>query len=169
MPIRSQEGQASFENASQDRANPYKAPELQTEGRHVRVRFAGEDSDLKSQEAHRANFDMKHHPFKRAYPDRRYCHAFDVYSLGIALLEIGLWTPVESLYAEDMLGPNDPFDTRRKLIRIAQQALLDRCGGLYTKVTASCLSVDPEDSEKSLMEQRELCARTAADLAQCQV
>jgi hypothetical protein len=179
-----QEGQASLEQASQDRATPStsKAQQQKLQERHVRfVREDSVDSDSSSdlnaavpekrklsQQAHRVNLDMKHHPFKRAYPDRRYCHAFDVYSLGVALLEIGMWTSVEELYAENDDDLVDPFDTRRELIDIAQR-LLDRCGERYTKVTISCLSVDPEDSEESLAEQRELCARTAADLAQCQV
>lgn len=179
-----QEGQASLEQTSQDRATPStsKTQEQKIEERHVRfVREGSVDSDSGSdlnaavpqkrklsQQAHRVNLDMKHHPFKRAYPDRRYCHAFDVYSLGVALLEIGMWTSVEELFSENDDDTVDPFDTRRELIDIAQR-LLDRCGERYTKVTISCLSVDPEDSEESLMEQRELCARTAADLAQCQV
>lgn len=177
MSIQFQEGKASLEQASQDRATP------STSKAHVR--FDLEDNvdanpglapsgsvprnrDDVSQMPHRVNLDMKHHPFKRAYPNRRYCHAFDVYSLGVALLEIGMWMAVDELYSE---GDDrvDPFHTRRELIDIAQNPLLARCGELYTKVTISCLSVDPEDSEESLAEQRELCARTAADLAQCQV
>ncbi|KFZ02020.1 hypothetical protein V501_09687 [Pseudogymnoascus sp. VKM F-4519 (FW-2642)] len=182
--IQSQEGQASLEQSSQDREIPpasmTKEQQIEQQIEERRVRFAQEDSSDSSsydtnhpnprrhtQEAHRVNLDMKHHPSKRAFPERRYCHAFDVYSLGIALLEIGLWTPVEVLYS-DRRGDIDPFDTRRKLIGIALE-LLERCGERYTKVTISCLSVDPEDSEESLIEQRELCARTAADLAQCQV
>ncbi|OBT88267.1 hypothetical protein VE02_02787 [Pseudogymnoascus sp. 03VT05] len=122
----------------------------------------------KSPLQYRVNLDIKHRPYKRAYQDRRYCHAFDVYSLGVALFEIGMWRTVEELYSEYDINDDDPFEARRKLIRAAQR-MLPVCGERYTKVIVACLNVDPEDSEESLAEQRELCARTAADLAQCQV
>lgn len=83
------------------------------------------------------------------------------------MLEIGLWRPIEDLYEENG-EVKDPFKTRRGLISIAQN-LKNSCGEIHTKVTVSNLRVDPEDSEKSLIEQRELCARIAADLAQCHV
>ncbi|RKK85654.1 hypothetical protein BFJ71_g14052 [Fusarium oxysporum] len=114
--------------------------------------------------------DEKHHPSKRKEPKRLYCHAFDMYALGIALLEIGLWMPISHvlpsgrLYYED----EDPFETRRMLIRSASRNLPFLCGALYTRVTVMCLSVDPEDSGTGLEEQRALCTKVAIDLAQCQ-
>ncbi|KAJ9149225.1 hypothetical protein NKR23_g4296 [Pleurostoma richardsiae] len=121
-----------------------------------------------STEQDRVTLDIMHHPSKRARPNRRYRHAFDVYSLGIILLEIGLWKPVG-----DMIDSKEkekcPFETRRKLVGIAERQLPPRCGSIYARVTAACLNIDAEDSGADLQEQRELCARIAADLALCSV
>ncbi|KAK4151040.1 prion-inhibition and propagation-domain-containing protein [Chaetomidium leptoderma] len=125
----------------------------------------------------RITLDWNHHPFKLTFPDRRYCPAFDVYSLGITLLEIGLWMPIGAIWKKysDSKGHDDDdeevdyFENTRQLIRIARSRLPRACGDLYTRVTVSCLGVEPEDSEDGRAEQRELCARIVADLAQCQV
>ena len=39
--------------------------------------------------------DYYQHPAKHADPKRLYRHAYDVYSLGILLLEGGLWTKLK--------------------------------------------------------------------------
>jgi hypothetical protein len=118
-----------------------------------------------TRERHRVTLDRRHHPSKIADPDRRYCHAFDVYSLGIALVEIGLWCRIETLTRS--IREHDPFQFRRVMIRSLEDELRFGCGEVYTKVVLACLTVDPEHSEIGLAEQRELCARIAADLAQC--
>ncbi|KAL9086394.1 MAG: hypothetical protein Q9165_007180 [Trypethelium subeluteriae] len=61
-----------------------------------------------------------HHPDKRASPKRMYRHAYDVYSLGIVLLEIGCWSRLESLrefpddsaYDRQLRFPGDPYEFR---------------------------------------------------------
>lgn len=124
-----------------------------------------------STETHRISLDLTHHPSKLAKPDRRYCHAFDVYSLGIALLEIGAWKPIETILGrevEDIEPDEDPFRTRWQLIRVTERVLPHICGEIYSKVVTACLNIDPEESEIGLAEQRELCMRIATDLAQCQ-
>jgi hypothetical protein len=120
-----------------------------------------------TRERHRVTLDRRHHPSKLAYPDRRYCHAFDVYSLGIALVEIGLWCKIETLTRRINEYGHDPFQSRRVMIHTLEDELRFGCGEVYTKVALACLTVDPEHSEIGLAEQRELCARIAADLAQC--
>lgn len=125
----------------------------------------------RSIEPHRVALDRRHHPSKLAHPGRRYCHAFDVYSLGVALMEIGLWQNIDDI-AFEIFSPRgdfgmDPFERRRGIMDGAKDKLLFRCGEIYTRVVMACLTVDPEELDVGPAEQRELCARVAADLAQC--
>lgn len=125
----------------------------------------------KSREPHRVALDKRHHPSKLAHPGRRYCHAFDVYSLGVALLEIGLWEDIDDIVGQFLSSRDDsemdPFERRRVIIDSVKDKLLFRCGEIYTRVVMACLTVDPEELDVGPAEQRELCARVAVDLAQC--
>jgi hypothetical protein len=53
--------------------------------------------------------DLYHRPDKRANPRRQYRHAYDIYSLGLVLLEIGNWKPLSTLLAEDHYDDYDPL------------------------------------------------------------
>lgn len=44
-----------------------------------------------------AKLDRYQHPYLTRYPNAPFCRAFDLYSLGILLLEIGLWQQVSSM------------------------------------------------------------------------
>lgn len=46
---------------------------------------------------HGSELDFYHHPDKRYDTRVRWSRALDLYSLGVVLLEIGLWRPVEAL------------------------------------------------------------------------
>ncbi|KAK4222543.1 hypothetical protein QBC38DRAFT_427079 [Podospora fimiseda] len=122
-------------------------------------------------ERHRISLDIKHHPYKKLYPDRPYCHTFDVYSLGIVLLELGMWMSIDDMFRRlaDESPYEEPFTIRNRIVEIAKSSLPGLCGDTYTGVTVACLDVDAGDfeSEADLAEQRSLCARVAADLAQC--
>lgn len=83
----------------------------------------------------------------------------------MALIEIGLWRKFEDF--SHSTDDEDPFLTRRQLVEWARGRLLHACGKIYTEATVACLTIDPEDSEVTLAKQRELCARIAAELAQC--
>lgn len=110
--------------------------------------------------------DIRHHPAKMMNPTLPYCHAFDVYSLGILLLEIGLWKDLEKLTRNIDKGL-DPYEARRKLIEKYRTDLRMMCGEIYEKVTMDCLEVDPGDSRRDLQEQRQLCLQVTERLAQC--
>jgi hypothetical protein len=117
----------------------------------------------------RITLDLYQHPYKRVYPEHAYCYAFDVYWLGIALLEIGCWRSLRKIfgYVEQALRyDEDPFETRRALVDFAKRELPGMCGNTYTQVVVSCLSVEQEDSEE---ETRELCVRILDDLTQLRV
>lgn len=61
----------------------------------------------------------------------------DLYSLGVVLLEIGLWTP-----ARQLLQPSRPWkpgDIRNEFVRKARNKLRLRMGESYTEAVVSCL------------------------------
>lgn len=88
----------------------------------------------------------------------RYHAAFDVYSLGCVLLEIGLWQPLESLgwrAHQEKKGADKREEWRDKLVRRAQRQLGFLCGAAYRDVVVKCLSTtvgldgfDADESER---------------------
>jgi Prion-inhibition and propagation len=137
--------------------------------------------------------DYYQHPAKAALPARLYRHAYDVYSLGVLLLEIGLWSPIEAFRrkkgyhnksssttsssldseaSDNPRGtstvPKDHYEKRRQLRRQLVPELRFLCGDRYADIVLECLMVDTMDDEVSKASQRELFARIAVNLENCQ-
>jgi hypothetical protein len=114
--------------------------------------------------------DYYQHPAKHADPRRLYRHAYDVYSLGILLLEVGLWEKLKN-YESSRMGHNDEedhYERRRWICREYLDRLRWACGDTYADVVLSCLMIDSSDDEVAKASERELCARIVADLEGCQ-
>jgi hypothetical protein len=119
--------------------------------------------------------DYYQHPAKHADPKRMYRHAYDVYSLGILLLEVGLWEKLKN-YEDSRSGYNrnpdydeeDHYERRRWICREYLDRLRWACGDTYADVVLSCLMIDSSDDEVAKASERELCARIVADLEGCQ-
>jgi serine/threonine protein kinase len=76
-------------------------------------------------------------PSDRVESDARFQKRYDYYSLGIILLEIGSWEPIDS-YSDR--HPTDPPPTfREKLIHKYAPRLEIYMGRLYTEATMACL------------------------------
>ncbi|KAF5253656.1 hypothetical protein FANTH_1346 [Fusarium anthophilum] len=125
--------------------------------------------------------DYYQHPAKHADPKRLYRHAYDVYSLGILLIEVGLWKNLENdddsdLDSDSDSGYNkspyrdeeDHYERRRKICRKYLDRLRWECGDTYADVVLSCLMIDSSDDEVAKASERELCGRIVADLENCQ-
>jgi hypothetical protein len=111
--------------------------------------------------------DYYQHPAKHADPRRLYRHAYDVYSLGILLLEIGLWRELN--VDEDSADEDgeDHYERRRWICREYLDNLRWACGDTYADVVLSCLMIDCSDDEAAMSSERELCAKIVADLEGC--
>ena len=123
-----------------------------------------------SRETERTNIsgfilDYYQHPAKHADPQRLYRHAYDVYSLGILLVEIGLWGNLQSYDdVPDNENNEDHYERRRRICREHLPNLRWLCGDTYVDVALKCLMVDCSDDEAGMVSERELCANIVADL-----
>jgi hypothetical protein len=102
--------------------------------------------------------DIYCHPTRQGLqPEEYYIMQHDIYSLGVCLLEIGLWnsfviwnqgadkpTPNSELHIEDTLQMKDQrkrgFEIKHILIDRAQRHLPSRMGKRYTEIVISCLT-----------------------------
>ncbi|KAF5541982.1 hypothetical protein FMEXI_7681 [Fusarium mexicanum] len=118
---------------------------------------------------------------KHADPKRLYRHAYDVYSLGILLIEVGLWKNLDNGDDSDSDSDSDSgyikspyrneedhYERRRKICRKYLDRLRWECGDTYADVVLSCLMIDSSDDEVAKASERELCGRIVADLENCQ-
>ncbi|KAK4164663.1 prion-inhibition and propagation-domain-containing protein [Cladorrhinum sp. PSN259] len=177
---RSKQPEIRFEILSNN-PNFWNAPELlEEDAKPKRRRGASQASSIYGHDMlkrHTGNEKIKHisvsgftidyyqHPAKHADPKRQYRHAYDVYSLGILLLEVGLWQELRAYNDDDN---EDQYERRRWICRQYLDRLRWECGDVYADVVLSCLMVDSTDDEVAKASERELCARLVADLEGCQ-
>jgi serine/threonine protein kinase len=109
--------------------------------------------------------NLYRHPTRQGEaPEEVYNMRHDVYSLGVCLLEIGLWTSFVTYDVQstqfgatlpsmreiaDLLRVRDErkraFDIKRLLTKLATERLPGRMGDLYTQVVVSCLACLDKD------------------------
>ena len=78
------------------------------------------------------------HPEKLRDPLIPYRHSYDVYSLGIVLLEIGLWEPLDKKIPR-------AIDERLEYLLECSERLFGACGSIYTRCVRQCLQIDTDD------------------------
>jgi hypothetical protein len=112
------------------------------------------------------------HPDYKNVPMQKYRHEFDYYSLGIVLLEIGLWSPLSVLMKEFEKADTDTFaDT----VRSSCCPALSSCiGSIYEGVVTDLLFAFPEgrvrdgrNEQTPLGELIEFQTRITKELEQC--
>jgi hypothetical protein len=112
------------------------------------------------------------HPDYKNVPMQNFRHEFDYYSLGVVLLEVGLWSPLSAL----LKGFGEqPADMTADIIRISLCPLLSSSiGSIYQRVVADLLNSLPEETD--VADRNELTplgtligfqTRTLQDLGQC--
>ncbi|KAA8909830.1 hypothetical protein FN846DRAFT_941011 [Sphaerosporella brunnea] len=91
------------------------------------------------------------HPERLKSPYRPYKQIYDIYSLGLVLLEIGLWQSIESFVSEIKDFTTDEFTLylRKRVV----PDLRGQCGAIYEEVVQSCLAmkVDVEVATERVM------------------
>ena len=81
------------------------------------------------------------HPDKAADPAHRFRHSYDIYSMGLVLLEIGLW---QNLQASDNEGWEDNRDFSKFVLEKLVPDLWGQCGSIYGGVVRDCLTISSD-------------------------
>ncbi|KAF4544539.1 Het-s domain protein [Lasiodiplodia theobromae] len=101
------------------------------------------------------------HPDRQGLkPQHRYAMQHDIYSLGVCLLEIGMWKPFITYSTVTKGGSpvpipvpsfrkreRKPLELKEKLVSYAKETLPSIMGAIYTDVVMSCLTCLDENSE----------------------
>ncbi|KAJ9647922.1 hypothetical protein H2201_001288 [Coniosporium apollinis] len=90
--------------------------------------------------------DLYRHPDSLGVWRQSYRKAFDVYSLGLVLLEIGLWNPKQSIRSMHK-ARYSPAVFREKIIQGAVPALGSKTGSTYRGVVERCLGFNEESQQ----------------------
>ncbi|KAF4953669.1 hypothetical protein FSARC_12354 [Fusarium sarcochroum] len=80
----------------------------------------------------------KVHPFSASTQRSRFCAEYDIYSLGLVLLEVGLWRTLDTIRKK--FSSDGEF--RRSVRGEYCDKLLSKTGKLYWRVTQRCLAFD---------------------------
>ena len=104
--------------------------------------------------------NLYRHPMRQGrHPDERYQMQHDIHSLGVCLLELGLWHSFVLQYDPPKTGPllnihpelalnnkrQAALDIKKKLILLTTEKLPELMGLVYTEVVLSCLTcLDPD-------------------------
>ncbi|KAI5290505.1 hypothetical protein KEM54_001343 [Ascosphaera aggregata] len=97
--------------------------------------FAHLDNKDKQLAPEPLSFSMYRHPDDNRIISDRSAWAYDFYSLGLVLLEIGLWTPLSALWK--MKYDTSTFKSR--LEKFYVKRLGSKCGSAYMKAVQLCL------------------------------
>ncbi|KAI0884593.1 uncharacterized protein GGS22DRAFT_144418 [Annulohypoxylon maeteangense] len=109
--------------------------------------------------------DIYHHPDKRNSPGRAYQYAYDIYSLGLLLIEIGLWKPLYSIVKG---GQNvDPNLFQKHVLEKVDSEVAGACGRTYANVVRTFITMQSKGSPDSMKIQRDTCAKMASELSRC--
>ncbi|PHH65739.1 hypothetical protein CDD81_1466 [Ophiocordyceps australis] len=100
-----------------------------------------------------ARFNLYRHPAAQGGPGEDYRKAFDVYSFGVLLLELGLWRSAWKLWSDGMTATA----FRDGLVGKAKDWLAHYMGHVFQDVAVKCLLGDLETSAEPM--QRVFCVQ----------
>jgi len=94
------------------------------------------------------------HPKRWGTPRELFTQVHDVYSLGVILLEIGLWERAEDMISSLKPEQRVPEPVSQYLLRHTNERLAHRCGDVFADAVRKCLTLnfDEDSDEASLTE-----------------
>ena len=103
--------------------------------------------------------DIYRHPDRQGHPTAVFNKWHDIYSLGVVLLEIGLW---ELAVTQDhpnhrFIDMKDQNEIKHRLIKVANNRLASGMGPNYTEIVVKCLTGDfgiKDDSKEDIKLQQ---------------
>ena len=114
--------------------------------------------------------DVYRHPDRQGHPTAVFNKWHDIYSLGVVLLEIGLWEPAVTQDHPNHRFENmkDQYGIKNRLIKVANARLSSRMGPKYTELVVKCLTGDfgvKDDSKEDMKLQQAFRAQVTDVLA----
>lgn len=95
------------------------------------------------------DLNVYRHPARQGlHPEERYSMNHDIYSLGVVLLELGIWKPLlalSGLKALKSTGSRAPSLVKQSFVKLAKEALPVIMGQKYCDLVAFCLEIDGEN------------------------
>ena len=107
--------------------------------------------------------DLYKHPDKVVNPARRFRHSYDIYSMGLVLLEVGLWQSLEMFKNGSW---TDSYTFRKFVLEKLVPDLWGQCGSIYGGVVKDCLTMSTDIGLED-EEGRRLAWSIAERLNQC--
>ncbi|KAL2871163.1 uncharacterized protein BJX67DRAFT_218534 [Aspergillus lucknowensis] len=110
--------------------------------------------------------DVYQHPDRQGQPTSTFNKFHDIYSLGVVLLEIGLWEPAIKLEKNLFAYATSGAAVRAQLIKHAQRRLEPRVGKRYKDVVLKCLTGDfgAEDDTRENMKLQQAFRHQVLDV-----
>jgi len=111
----------------------------------VGFEFSRDENDTSTTEQDDAlERNIYRHPDRQGPPDTRFSVLHDIYSLGVVLLEVGLWRPVLGFEAFADMGPDA---IKERLREHANTRLPHYMGKKYTRAVLECLDQTLADGD----------------------
>ncbi|KAK4235451.1 hypothetical protein C8A03DRAFT_36690 [Achaetomium macrosporum] len=117
---------------------------------HARPNEANQFSNLAYGAAAAKLRQYLHPEYRRADYVLKYKPAYDYYSLGLVLLEIGLWMRLSAIVKSILKGGGDSDVARKKLKETAEEIVPSTMGTKYTKAVVACLGDELKDDDLGL-------------------
>ena len=87
------------------------------------------------------------HPKRWGTPQETFAQVHDVYSLGVILLEIGLWERAEDMISSLRPEQRVPEQVRQHLLRHTEERLAHRCGDVFADAVRKCLTLKFDEDD----------------------
>lgn len=115
---------------------------------HAELRICGFEASRPSADSSLGPYDNQlsrnvyRHPKRWGTPRETFTQIHDVYSLGVVLLEIGLWEGAEHMISSLKPEQRIPEQVSKLLVRHANERLGHRCGDIFADAVIKCLTLD---------------------------
>ena len=90
------------------------------------------------------------HPKRWGTPQETFDQAHDVYSLGVILLEIGLWERAEDMISGLRPEQRLPEQVSQHLLRHTNERLAHRCGDVFADAVRKCLALNSDEDDAAV-------------------
>ena len=90
------------------------------------------------------------HPKRWGTPQETFAQVHDVYSLGVILLEIGLWERAEDMISRLRPEERIPEQVSQHLLRHTNERLAHRCGDVFADAVRKCLVLNFDEDDAAV-------------------